>query len=88
MQPTVNTFIAEDLQITLADNFNSKVAMPSNLVAPPFKKAVQTDPPGLHLHVGLTEFFFYLDAWTYCWKHNIPLQRIQRKSWKVWHLVE
>lgn len=77
MQPTVTA--------------NSKMTMPSNLIAPPFKKATQvipTEDSRTEASPGLTEFFFYLDAWTYCWKHNIPVQQIQRKSWKIWHLVK
>lgn len=34
------------------------------------------------------EFEFYLDAWKYCYKSNIPLSRISRKTWKIWFVDE
>ena len=30
------------------------------------------------------EFFFFLDAWQYCYKHNAPPTSIKRKDWKTW----
>jgi hypothetical protein len=30
------------------------------------------------------EFFFFLDAWQYCYQHNIPQNCIHRKDWKTW----
>lgn len=70
---------------------STKMTMPSNLIAPPYKKDKNTIPAEnstSEVVAGPTEFFFYLDAWTYCWKHNIPTSQIQRKSWKIWHLVK
>ncbi len=30
------------------------------------------------------EFPFYLEAWRYCYQHNLPVTSIYRKDWKVW----
>jgi len=35
----------------------------------------------------MKEFFFYLDAWKYCADHNLPIDCIIRKSWKIWEVV-
>jgi hypothetical protein len=32
------------------------------------------------------EFAFYLDAWVYCFKNQISLTSIKRKSWEVWEV--
>jgi len=34
------------------------------------------------------EFLFYLDAWLHCYKNRIDLNRIQRKNWQVWQIVD
>ena len=33
------------------------------------------------------EFFFYLDAWNYCWRERLCYDCIKRKNWKVWSVV-
>jgi len=68
------------------------MTMPSNLIAPSFKKNpkdIQTIPidNDENERTSPTDFFFFLDAWQYCHKHSIPTSKIQRKSWKIWHLV-
>jgi hypothetical protein len=45
-------------------------------------EAIEQDRP------SVTEFFFYLDAWSYCTHHAISLAQIKRKDWKTWHLVD
>ena len=70
----------------------NKLVMPSNLIAPSFKKNqhdIHTIPVSNdeNERTSLTDFFFFLDAWQYCNKHGIPTSKIQRKSWKIWHLV-
>lgn len=32
----------------------------------------------------MKEFYFYLDAWSYCWHHEIDIKNIKRKDWKTW----
>lgn len=32
----------------------------------------------------MREFFFYLDAWKFCFDNDLPLNLIQRKDWKTW----
>lgn len=34
--------------------------------------------------LGPNEFSFYLDAWLYCIKNSISLDKILRKNWDVW----
>ena len=34
----------------------------------------------------MKEFLFYLDAWVFCREHNIPIDRIKRRSWKTWEV--
>lgn len=34
--------------------------------------------------LGPNEFSFYLDAWLYCIKNSISLEKILRKNWDVW----
>lgn len=31
-------------------------------------------------------FDFYLDAWAYCLKHKIPLNRIKKNSFRTWRI--
>jgi len=33
---------------------------------------------------NMREFEFYLDAWLFCYKNQVPTNRISRKSWKTW----
>jgi len=30
------------------------------------------------------EFSFYLDAWRYCYQHNLSTSSIVRTDWKTW----
>ena len=30
------------------------------------------------------DFPFFLDAWRYCYQHDIPATLITRKNWKLW----
>jgi hypothetical protein len=32
----------------------------------------------------MKEFFYFLDAWSYCFQHNIDTTRIKRQDWKTW----
>lgn len=32
-------------------------------------------------------FHFYLDAWSYCYKHGLDQKLIKRKDWKTWELI-
>lgn len=32
----------------------------------------------------MKEFDFFLEAYHYCRKHDIPLESIVRKNWKTW----
>ena len=32
----------------------------------------------------MREFNFYLEAWKFCYLNNIPLNKIQKKSWSSW----
>ena len=69
---------------------NKQPAMPSNLVALPFKKkeVVKIDTTPEPERTAVTEFPFFLNAWLYCHQHNIPITQIVRKNWTMWHLVE
>ena len=32
----------------------------------------------------MIEFDFFLEAWTYCYHHNLPASSIRRAGWKTW----
>lgn len=32
------------------------------------------------------EFFYYLDAWCYCFQNKISVDLIKRRGWKTWVL--
>lgn len=32
----------------------------------------------------MKEFFFFLDAWSFCFQHNISVDNIKRLDWKTW----
>lgn len=32
----------------------------------------------------MREFFFYLDAWKFCFDNDLSMDSIQRKDWKTW----
>jgi hypothetical protein len=34
----------------------------------------------------MAEFFFYLDAWKFCFDNSLPIENITRKDWKVWQV--
>mgnify|MGYP003339415382 CR=1 FL=1 len=35
---------------------------------------------------NLKDFSFYLDAWHYCWKNNVDMIKIQKKSFRLWNI--
>jgi hypothetical protein len=32
----------------------------------------------------MKEFFYYLDAWSYCFQNDININHIKRLDWKTW----
>jgi len=35
---------------------------------------------------NMREFEFYLNAWVFCFRNQVPIDRITRKSWKTWEV--
>lgn len=46
-------------------------------------KMEKTDPSLL----AQNQFMFFLSAWVYCRKNQLPITAIKRKSWDIWEVA-